>query len=163
MDKEFAIRLNKLKTPLYSQAMKWYKGNTHKSDDLVSEAIKRAYDKRNKYNEEGRLFSWVMTIMKNLFVNEYRKYTLRRTELTNDLSIINFPSNENPEAKQTLDRVMVYLKSHRYGYLLIEWIEGWSYEELSSKYEIPLGTVKNKIYQARQATISEFKQEYYAA
>ncbi|MEZ5013822.1 MAG: RNA polymerase sigma factor [Chitinophagales bacterium] len=128
--------------------------------DLVQETYYKALVNMDKFAEGTNLKAWLMTIMKNIFINNYRRNARRNTIVdTSDnnflidslaLSIPNtaetaFIQNDLTEAVRHLDDA--YKKPFIMHY------RGFKYEEIAAAMKLPLGTVKSRIFFARKQMI----------
>jgi len=125
--------------------------------DLVQDTILRALIYKDKFKEHTNLKGWLFTIMRNTFINNYRKEHKARiaTNRNNDFHFLNvadthtfngpatnFEYNEIWTQVSTLqDELLIPFKMHASGY---------KYQEIAERLGIPLGTVKNRIFQARK-------------
>lgn len=155
-NQEFTQQLNKLERLLFAFALRLTSNRTD-AEDLMQETSLRAFRHKDKFAEGTNFKSWISTIMRNAYINRYRKMKTRR-HLNN--SIENHSSameNKNAianqgehnlrmkELKEMLDSVgdlysVPFLLFHR----------GFEYKEIAEKLNIPIGTVKSRIFLARQ-------------
>ena len=161
---EFNQQLVGSKQPLQAFALNLTR-NREDAQDLVQETCYRAITNREKFNDGTNMKAWLMTIMKNIFINDYRR-AVKRKEITGerennfhiDASLHyalnqaerNFIMNDLSEAVDHLDGV--YKKP------FLMHFEGFKYEEIAEECNLPLGTVKSRIFFARK-----YMQEYLAA
>jgi len=131
--------------------------NREESNDLVQDTILKALTYRNKFREDTNLKGWLFTIMRNTFINNYRKNQRAKTSLDNtkelyflnveDPHTFNSPgaSYEFKDAWKHInslrDELLVPFKMHTSGY---------KYHEIAEHLGIPIGTVKNRIFHARK-------------
>ncbi len=87
--KEFTQQLNQLENLLFSFALRLTR-NRHDAEDLMQETSLRAYHHREKFTMGTNFKSWVSTIMRNTYINRYRKMKSRKhvNQPIQDLSII---------------------------------------------------------------------------
>lgn len=128
------------------------------SQDLYQETAFRALSNRDKFMPGTNFKAWVMTIMKNIFINNYRKKVKANTIIdttdnlyyinSGDTIIFNRADSEimmqelNGMIKELDDSIRVPFEMHYIGY---------KYQEIADKLELPLGTVKSRIFFARKA------------
>lgn len=125
--------------------------------DLVQETYFRAISNQDKFSEGTNLKAWLLTIMKNIFINNYRKAS--RRNVVNDSSENLFLLNSGSVAiENSAERslVMEDLKE-AVNSLNIEYrkpfmmhYQGFKYEEIAEDLNLPLGTVKSRIFFARK-------------
>jgi RNA polymerase sigma factor (sigma-70 family) len=140
------------------------KGFTHRftrdkeeSLDLVQDTLLKALTYRNKFREDTNLKGWLFTIMRNTFINNYRKMKRERTSTDNtkDLYHLNVEDRHTfnrPEGSiefkevwrnmnAVKDDLLIPFKMHATGY---------KYHEIAKHLKLPIGTVKNRIFHARK-------------
>ncbi|MBL7876814.1 MAG: RNA polymerase sigma factor [Cyclobacteriaceae bacterium] len=131
--------------------------NADESQDLIQDTLLKALLYRKNFKEDTNLKGWLFTIMKNTFINNYRKSKVAKTSVdtTKELYYLNVADNhtfnrpektlELKEAWRNINSVKEDLqkpfKLH---------ITGYKYHEISEHLNIPIGTVKNRIFQARK-------------
>ncbi len=128
--------------------------NNSKADDLVQDAIERAYQKFHLYAPDSNLRSWLFTIMRNIFISETRKP--KTQSLTTENGADNKYLVPDQPADQYDHRLLEEVKAlvaklppiYREAITLMG-IEGKSYEEASEILKLPIGTVKSRLSRAR--------------
>jgi len=155
-NQEFTNELNKLERLLFAFALRLTSNRTD-AEDLMQETSLRAYRHKDKFAAGTNFKSWISTIMRNAYINRYRKMKTRR-HLNNSIENHSFAlenANSIPnqgehdlrmqELKKMLDSVgdlysVPFLMFHR----------GYEYKEIAENLNIPIGTVKSRIFLARQ-------------
>lgn len=153
---EFNHRVAALKDTLQLFTRKFVKSQ-EESEDLVQETILKALTYRSKFKANTNLKGWLYTIMGNTFINNYRKAQRAKTshDDTKELYYLNVADNhtfntpdgsyEFKDIMNSVDKVRddlrVPFKMH---------VEGYKYQEIAEHLEIPIGTVKNRIFHARK-------------
>lgn len=126
--------------------------NTTDSEDLLGKTILSALENKSKYKPDTNLRAWVYTIMRNFFINDYRK--LKRfgypSELC-ELSIDNICIESEIDKKILLDQVLSFLdkQSSKQSIPIIMYAEGYQYDEIAKITDEPIGTVKSRIFKMR--------------
>ncbi len=125
--------------------------------DLLQDTTLKALDNEDKYVENINFKGWVFTIMRNLFINKYRRQS-RSTVIvdqSDDQYIINLSHEstvESPEGalseKEIKRAINSIAEELREPFTL--YISGYRYAEIADKMGLPLGTVKSRIYMARK-------------
>ena len=107
--------------------------------------------------ENTNFKGWVFTIMRNIFINNYRKVTREATvvDRTEDLYHLNFSQDsglETPEGGIAVAEITRAINSFSDDYRVpfSMHISGYKYSEIAEKMGLPLGTVKSRIFFARQ-------------
>ena len=132
--------------------------------DLVQDTYLKAIQNQDKFIDETNLKAWVFTIMKNTFINNYRWKMRENTMMdgTQELYYINLPSDKgsiSPEstyAENEINKAVNSLESE-YREPFRMHVEGFKYEEIADKLDLKLGTVKSRIFFARQKLMSVLK------
>ena len=133
---------------------------THDADDandLVQDTMLKAITYYNKFKEGTNLKGWLYTIMKNTFINNYRRFVKMSTFVTksDEISSPNlvYSSTKNQgEAKFIMDDIKRALDRLPEDYYVpfTMYFEGHKYHEIADHLIIPIGTVKTRIHVARK-------------
>ncbi len=128
------------------------------ANDLVQETFLKAIMYSAKFKEGTNLKSWLMTIMRNTFINDYRRNSKRRTFMdTQDEQYIldsakqfnTFNEGESLFIKRDLDNAIAQLPEDlKIAFELNN--AGFKYHEIAEKVNAPLGTIKTRIFMARR-------------
>ncbi|MGA1581965.1 MAG: RNA polymerase sigma factor [Saprospiraceae bacterium] len=125
--------------------------------DLYQETAFRALTNRDKFRPGTNFKAWVFTIMKNIFINNYRKRMKANTimDSTDNLYYINSGKVEisnRAESNIMMDELVGMIdeldENIRVPFLMH--YEGFKYQEIADHLEVPLGTVKSRIFFARK-------------
>ena len=137
------------------------------SQDLVQETILKALTYRDKFKTGTNLKGWLYTIMKNTFINKYRKAQRAKTTYDNtaDLYYLNVEDTHtfrNPDSTSEYADMWKKIGEIRpeYHEPFKLHVEGFKYDEISSKLNIPIGTVKNRIFHARKEIQKKLGKNY---
>ena len=131
--------------------------NMDETKDLVQETVLKAYRYQAKFQEGTNLRGWLYTILKNSFINNYRRDMKRNTFLdsTDNSYFIDLPSHkidndaETKFIRRDLDHAIDDLAFDlRVTFKLNT--EGNKYHEIAEELQIPIGTVKTRIFVARR-------------
>lgn len=141
------------------------------ANDLVQETFLKAMLYSSKFKEGTNLKGWLMTIMRNTFINGYRRNTKRKTfmDTQEEQYIIDsaqtFNTYNDGESKfirrdlsKAIDKLPHDLKE---AFELNA--KGFKYHEIAEKVNVPLGTVKTRIFIARRrlrVSLAEYEQAY---
>ncbi len=135
--------------------------------DLLQDTTLKALDSEDKYVENVNFKGWIFTIMRNLFINKYRKESrsVVVVDQSDDLYQLNFSQDsgfETPEgainAKEIEAVIASFSDEYRQPFTL--YISGYRYAEIAQRMKLPLGTVKSRIHQARiklQALLADMR------
>lgn len=136
--------------------------NRDDAKDLVQETFFKAFNNQEKFNQDTNIKAWVYTIMKNTFINDYRRRTKRQSLFSEDVHefvINNKPANLGPEADlgfRELTKVVNSLEPEfRIPFQMHD--NGFKYQEIADELGLHLGTVKSRIHFSRQKLIEKLK------
>lgn len=127
------------------------------SSDLVQETMLKALQYKDSFRANTNLSAWLFTIMKNTFINGYRKNQRMKSFCDNskELYFLNVADNHtfsSPERGYEYEDLWKNVNELR-AELLIPFklhTSGYKYHEIADQLQIPIGTVKNRIFQARK-------------
>lgn len=131
--------------------------NPEESQDLVQETFLKAILHQKAYEEGSNLRAWLFTIMKNTFINNYRKNKRVLSIITKEDStpwINNIAGNNiyiadhNTQYSQILMLLDTLPDEQKLPFQLMT--QGYKYSEIAEMFNIPIGTVKSRIFLARQ-------------
>jgi RNA polymerase sigma-70 factor (ECF subfamily) len=152
---EFNDTLTSMESYLMAFAMNYTK-NVEDAKDLTQETMLKAIRYKDYYTPKTNFKAWIFTIMKNIFINQYRRKSKSKTIFDNskDLFLLNSstekrdsPYNyiDSGEVNGQLETLSVeYKEPFKMHYL------GFKYKEIAIKLDIPIGTVKSRIFIARK-------------
>lgn len=125
--------------------------------DLLQETMYRALANREKYNVGTNIKAWLYTIMRNIFINNYRRKAKQQTIFDNTPNefLLNLnqvtTSNEavaNMHLKEVKQAIHDLPDIFRNPFLL--YFDGYKYHEIADLLSEPLGTIKSRIHFARK-------------
>ena len=131
--------------------------------DLLQDTTLKALDNEDKYVDNVNFKGWVFTIMRNIFINNYRKVVRSSTvvDKTEDLYHLNLPQDsgfQTPEgpfaAMEITKAINSFSDEYRVPFSMHD--AGYKYNEIAEKMNLPLGTVKSRIFFARQKLQQQF-------
>lgn len=125
--------------------------------DLLQDTTLKVLDNEDKYIDNVNFKGWVFTIMRNIFINNYRRVVRSQTivDKTEDLYHLNLPQESgfsSPEGsfnEKEISRVINHF-SDEYRIPFTMHVAGFKYNEIADQMHLPLGTVKSRIFFARQ-------------
>ncbi|MFN5911462.1 MAG: RNA polymerase sigma factor [Bacteroidota bacterium] len=162
---EFNEALIQLEPNLRSFAMNFTR-NSEDAKDLTQETMLKAITYRNYFTPQTNFRAWVFTIMRNLFINQYRRKS-RSGQLFDDSKEMYLLTNSadphqspvNSYSMKEINRQLSNLEDE-YKTPFEMHFQGFKYKEIAEKLDIPIGTVKSRIFVARKKLMDllpEFK------
>jgi RNA polymerase sigma-70 factor (ECF subfamily) len=131
--------------------------NMDDAKDLVQETMLKALRYKDKFHSGSNLKAWLFTILRNSFINQYRRMMKRNTfiDTTDNTYFLDIPNHQTINQaelkfiRQDLTEAIKALpKDLRVTFLLNS--EGFKYQEIADELHIPIGTVKTRIFVARR-------------
>jgi len=153
---EFSNRFHEMSSVLNAFAYKLTK-NVEDAKDLFQETAYRAITNKEKFRPGTNFKAWLFTIMKNIFINNYRKKVKANTivDSTDNMFYINSGSviigneAESNIMMQELSRMVGELdESIKIPFMMH--YKGFKYQEIADELDLPLGTIKSRIFFARK-------------
>ena len=153
---QFNTALLNLKSKLHYYALS-LTADREKADDLLQETMLKALTYRDKYIPNTNFKAWIYTIMKNTFINDYRRSVKTRNTFDksgNDLHLM-FTKDEGypaPDSYYSTKEIHSSINKLEDDYKIpfTLFLEGYKYKEIAAKMELPLGTVKSRIFFTRR-------------
>lgn len=131
--------------------------DNEKAKDLCQETLYKAMANRDKYNIGTNIKAWLYTIMRNTFINDYRRMVKRNTISKNpeeELKVfkgsvyVENNSEKNMIAREIVDKIHRLPEIFSRPFKLH--FEGYKYHEIAFAMNEPLGTIKSRIHFARK-------------
>ncbi len=131
--------------------------------DLLQDTTLKALDNEDKYAENTNFKGWVFTIMRNIFINNYRRAgraatVVDTTENLYHLNLCQESGIETPEGAYGVNEISAAIDdiADEYRIPFVMHIQGYKYNEIAEHMNLPLGTVKSRIFFARKKLQSRF-------
>jgi RNA polymerase sigma-70 factor (ECF subfamily) len=140
--------------------------DSDRANDLLQETFLKALTYKDKFTEDTNFKAWVYTIMKNTFINDYRKASKSRNSLSGSNSEFHikvakdkiYPSPDSFYSSNEIEKSISALEDE-YRIPFQMFLDGYKYKEIGEKLNLPLGTVKSRIFFTRKkltATLKDF-------
>ncbi|TCK83592.1 RNA polymerase sigma factor [Albibacterium bauzanense] len=155
IDYEFESMVSKQAAALKVYALNFTR-DEQDAEDLVQDTILKAITYHDKFQDGTNFKGWLYTIMKNTFINNYRKIVrtsgvvVKYEEISSSNLMYSSTVNRG-ENKFIMDDIKDALNklSEEYYVPFIMYFEGYKYQEIADYLKIPIGTVKTRIRMAR--------------
>lgn len=140
-------------------------GDKHRADDLVQDTVERALHKAALWRRGSKLDAWLMTLMHNIFINQWRAGRKEAGATLDELPSepCTRPSQSDALEVRDLHAALARLPLEQRAVLLLVTLDERSYEEAAAILDIPLGTVMSRLSRARERLRRELAGETAAA
>ena len=153
---------------LFNYALKMT-GDYDDADDLVQETYLKAFRFFDKFEQGTNIKAWLYRIMKNSFINEYRKNVKEPNKVDYE-DVQNFYENVKPSEitsdhyeedvyanmlDDNINEALVSLPEDFRTVIILSDIEGYTYDEIADFTDIPVGTVRSRLHRARKMLYSK--------
>ncbi len=132
--------------------------------DLFQETLFRALANKEKYNVGTNIKAWLYTIMRNVFINDYRRKARQNTvfdSTPNDFLLNYNQTTASNSAEKTLQLKEIQSSIHHLPDIFkkpfLLYFDGFKYHEISDMLKEPLGTIKSRIHFARKLLKAEIE------
>ncbi len=145
--------------------------NEEDANDLVQETYMKAHRFIDKYDQGTNAKAWLFKILKNAYINEYRKKS-KRPQKVDFEDIVSYQNSDSASSSKYLDlrqeifenmmgdEVTIAINSLPIDFrtvILLCDIEGFTYEEISKIIDVPIGTVRSRLFRARNMLKEKLK------
>jgi len=139
--------------------------NREEAKDLIQETYLKALINKDKFEANTNLKAWTYTIMKNTFINNYRRNQKANTivDTTEDLYFLNIPRSSNFESpdsqlqkKEIQTNIAKLEEDQRMPFEMHN--EGYKYKEIAESLNLSIGTVKSRIFFTRKKLMESLKE-----
>lgn len=154
---DFYQHIDSIYNPLQSFALGLTK-NMDDARDLFQETVFKALKNKDKFSLGTNFKAWIMTLMRNTFINEYRRKKRHAVTSAPSDSFYFEASKENTAIRnhgtsnlemEELNKMMDSIEDKLRIPFQMYYV-GLSYQEISDELDIPLGTIKSRIFFARK-------------
>ena len=153
---EFNTRIVQEKSSLKNFALSLTR-NSDDASDLLQDTYMKAITYREKFEDSTNLKAWLFTIMKNTFINAYRRNVKSKSLISKgDEIALNraFKQNSYDHCESRINAKEIIKKieglEDQYKIPFTRYYNGYKYEEIAQEMALPLGTVKSRIFIARK-------------
>ncbi|GAC1419401.1 MAG: RNA polymerase sigma factor [Flavisolibacter sp.] len=125
--------------------------NHEAAKDLCQETLYKAFAYRDKYRPDTNIRAWLYTIMRNIFINEYRRKERKKlifSEIKHTQDHFESSSEINVRLKEINQSIYQLPSIFKTACLL--YLQGYKYHEIADSLNEPLGTIKSRIHFAKK-------------
>jgi len=150
---QFTTAISKFSPKLLLHAIKFTK-DEDEAKDLLQETLIKGVKSLNTFTEESNLKGWLYTIMKNTYINQFLKQDRRNAIFKSNEEIITKGTQiaiNDGERNFVMKDIHQALSSINESYRIpfLRYFEGYKYHEIAEELDLPVGTIKTHIHQAR--------------
>jgi len=134
------------------------------ANDLVQDTVLKAITYHEKFKEGTNLKGWLYTIMKNTFINNYRRFVkisgmVTKSDEISSSNLVYSSTKNKGENQFVMDDIREAMDklSEEYYVPFTMYFEGYKYHEIAEHLSIPIGTVKTRIHVARKSLKKSLK------
>ena len=138
--------------------------NREDAQDLLQETSLKVLDNREKYVDNRNFKGWVLTVMRNIFINNYHRVLRTQTVVEQDVDLYNLhvtndSSFDTPDGTCQLQEITgaIDALNEELKAPFSMYVSGYRYHEIAEALHIPFGTVKSRIFFARQELKTKLK------
>lgn len=154
-DQEFLTQIHQLDGILNKVALRFVK-NEQDALDLKQDTLFKAYKYRRSFKEGTNFNAWVTTIMRNCYINAFHKNKARKNirnsaELNPEIHGNHLHQQNEGANRLRYNDVFCHLEnlSEPFSTTFLMFVKGYSYQEIADLMDIPIGTLKSRIFTAR--------------
>ncbi len=146
---QFDEWINAHHAALYRHAL-WMTGNRDVAAEMVQEAFFQAWVAMDSLKESDKALPWLLTILRRAIYREQR-YQYRHSETMSQLSeLVEGQTDDEPQRLLLIYRALENLSANHRDVVLLHYLQGFSYEEISEQLQVPKGTVMSRLSRARE-------------
>ena len=153
---QFQKRLLGMQENMMNFALK-LTANRDDAQDLMQDTTLKVLDNQEKFVDNVNFKGWVLTVMRNIFINNYHKVVREQTVIDQNadlynLDVLNDSGFDSPESSYQIQEISIAIENLNSELKMpfSMYLSGFKYEEIADKLNVPLGTVKSRIFFARQ-------------
>ncbi len=131
--------------------------NKDDAKDLLQDTTLKVLDNQEKFVDNVNFKGWVLTVMRNIFINNYHKLVRTQTIVDQsvdlyNLDIVNESGFNSPDGSYQIQEITKSINDLNDDLRIpfSMFLSGYKYNEIAEKLNVPLGTVKSRIFFARQ-------------
>ena len=131
--------------------------NRDDAQDLLQDTTLKVLDNQDKFVDNVNFKGWVLTVMRNIFINNYHKIVRVQTVVDSsadlyNLDVVNDSGFDSPDKEYQIKEITKAINGLNDDLKVpfSMFLSGYKYNEIAEKLNVPLGTVKSRIFFARQ-------------
>lgn len=146
--------------PIYNLAFR-FAGSPAGAEDLTQDIFLKLYRNLDRYRGDVPLMAWTLRLSRNLCIDHYRHHRARRrAETVSDEVLRHMPADDDVERRsQKRERrrlvlqVLAEMSENLASVVMLRDLQGLSYDEIATFFEVPVGTIKSRLNRARRELV----------
>ncbi len=138
-----------------------FTGNRTEAEDLTQDIFLKLYRNLDRYRGDVPLIAWALRLSRNLCIDHYRHTRARRqAETVSDEVLRHMPSGDDVEHRsqkrehrRLIRRVLAEMSESLASVVMLRDLQGFSYIEIATFFEVPVGTIKSRLSRARRELV----------
>ncbi len=138
-----------------------FTGNQAEAEDLTQDIFLKLYRNLDRYRGDVPLMAWALRLSRNLCIDHYRHTRARRRlETVSDEVLEHMPSGEDlerrshkNERRRLVRQVLAEMSESLASIVMLRDLQGLSYREIATFFEVPVGTIKSRLNRARRELV----------
>lgn len=137
--------------------------NSEDAEDLLQDTMLKALRYKDHFQEGTNFKGWLFTIMRNIFINNYKRKKLQNTitDQTNNQYYLNYGKVSEDMVSMRINEKDIHRAisglSYEFRTPFQMFLDGFHYDEIADTMSIPMGTVKSRIFHARKRLMEDLK------
>ncbi|MDR1676379.1 MAG: RNA polymerase sigma factor [Tannerella sp.] len=138
--------------------------NRDDAKDLMQETSLKVLDNKEKFIDNRNFKGWVLTVMRNIFINQYHRIVRTQTVIDQNidlyaLDIVNDSGFGSPDGSLQLQEITGAIRDLNQDLKVpfSMYVSGYQYNEIAETLNLPIGTVKSRIFFARKELREKLK------
>ncbi len=138
-----------------------FTGNPAEAEDLTQDIFLKLYRNLDRYRGDVPLMAWALRLSRNLCIDHYRHHRVRRqAETVSDEVLRHLPSDDDlerrsqkRERRRLVRQVLAEMSESLASVVMLRDLQGLSYNEIATFFEVPVGTIKSRLNRARRELV----------
>ncbi len=165
---QFEKRVSEYNRYVYNIAYRMM-GNQQDAEDMAQESLIKAYRKIDTFREDANFSTWLYRIVINTCKDELRKRKEKVLSLDDEDGVKNIVASEvddplivyeKNEVKERVQSAIDQLSEDYKSVIVLRELMGYSYDEMSTILDVPIGTIRSRLSRSRQALKLLLKADY---
>ncbi len=145
---------------IYNLALR-FTGNPAEAEDLTQDIFLKLYRNLDRYRGDVPLMAWALRLSRNLCIDHYRHHRARRqSETVSDEVLQHLPSDDDLEQRsqkrehrRLVQQILAEMSESLASVVMLRDLQGLSYDEIATFFEVPVGTIKSRLNRARRELV----------